>query len=64
MWEEPKFTDKFGVQNIVEVHGYKSGLILAWGDYDITYLATDAEENAAVCSFRVYVLREWLQFIF
>lgn len=55
-WDEPHFSDNIGVTKIVEKNGHRPGQTLLWGSYDISYIASDAVGNSAVCSFKVSLL--------
>lgn len=55
-WDAPVFSDNVGVAKIVENSGHKPGQNLAWGTYDIAYVAYDAAGNTATCIFKVTVL--------
>lgn len=55
-WDTPVFTDNVGVARIIEKSGHWPGQNLAWGAYDIAYIAYDAAGNAATCTFKVTVL--------
>lgn len=55
-WDEPRFTDNVEVVRVEEKNGHKPGQTLLWGTYRIAYVAFDEVGNAAVCSFKVYVL--------
>lgn len=37
---------------------YIIGEVFAYGEYDVMYIAYDSENNTAVCSFTVYVIRK------
>lgn len=58
-WDNPAFSDNVGVSKIIEKSGHKPGQNLAWGSYDIAYVAYDAAGNAATCTFKVTVLSEF-----
>ena len=58
-WDMPVFSDNVGVTRVVEKSGHKPGHNLAWGAYDIAYIAYDAAGNAATCTFKVTVLCEF-----
>lgn len=55
-WDMPVFSDNVGVTKVVEKSGHKPGQNLAWGAYDIAYIAYDNAGNAATCTFKVTVL--------
>lgn len=55
-WDVPVFSDNVGVAKVVEKSGHRPGQNLAWGAYDIAYIAYDAAGNAATCTFKVTVL--------
>nr|XP_019922456.2 uncharacterized protein LOC105327443 isoform X8 [Crassostrea gigas] len=52
-WTEPIFSDDVGVINVFQSH--RPGEVLAYGEYAITYIAFDAANNTANCSFHVAV---------
>ncbi|XP_034311593.2 uncharacterized protein [Magallana gigas] len=52
-WTEPIFSDDVGVINVFQTH--RPGEVLAYGEYAITYVAFDAANNTANCSFHVAV---------
>ncbi|XP_061181064.1 uncharacterized protein LOC133189681 [Saccostrea echinata] len=52
-WTEPDFYDDMGVVNIIQTH--RSGEVLAYGEYVVMYVAFDAANNTANCTFRVAV---------
>ncbi|XP_048248139.1 uncharacterized protein LOC124151774 isoform X1 [Haliotis rufescens] len=52
-WEEPVFTDDVGVVNIEQTH--RSGQTFAYGEYIVSYVAYDAENNSAECEFDIIV---------
>ena len=54
-WSEPKFTDNKGVVSVSRSHA--SGQLFEWGDTVVTYIAKDAFNNVAECTFRIYVTR-------
>ncbi|GBP19642.1 Fibropellin-1 [Eumeta japonica] len=58
-WDEPVFSDNVGVVKVGEKSGHRPGQNLAWGIYDIAYVAYDAAGNAATCTFKVTVLPEF-----
>ncbi|XP_022825719.1 sushi, von Willebrand factor type A, EGF and pentraxin domain-containing protein 1 isoform X1 [Spodoptera litura] len=58
-WDVPMFSDNVGVAKVVEKSGHRPGQNLAWGAYDIAYIAYDAAGNAATCTFKVTVLAEF-----
>lgn len=58
-WDEPHFSDNVGVVSIVERNRHRPGQTLLWGTYDITYIASDASGNTAICSFKVTLLSEF-----
>lgn len=58
-WDEPHFSDNIGVTKIVEKNGHRPGQTLLWGSYDITYTASDAAGNSAICSFKVSLLGKY-----
>ena len=61
-WNMPRFTDNVGVVQLYEKNGHKSGQTLLWGYYEIIYVAVDAAENKAICTFKVSVLRKFKKF--
>eukprot|EP00795_Rhopilema_esculentum_P001778 gene1778-16265_t len=54
-WTEPIFSDNKVVATITTSH--RSGSFMAWGDYIVTYVASDASGNSASCTFELYVMR-------
>jgi hypothetical protein len=36
----------------------QTGQVFAYGEYDVMYISYDRENNTAVCSFTVYVIRK------
>ncbi|XP_065067500.1 sushi, von Willebrand factor type A, EGF and pentraxin domain-containing protein 1-like, partial [Rhopilema esculentum] len=54
-WTEPIFSDNKVVATIRASH--RSGSFMAWGDYIVTYVASDASGNSASCTFDLYVIR-------
>ncbi len=38
------------------------GQVLAYGQYYVTYVASDAAGNSAICSFKLFVLRKYLYY--
>lgn len=61
-WDVPVFSDNVGVAKVVEKSGHRPGQNLAWGAYDIAYIAYDAAGNAATCTFKVTVLCKFSRF--
>lgn len=55
-WPEPTFTDNKGVVSVSRSHA--SGQLFEWGDTVVTYVAKDAFNNVAECTFRIYVTRK------
>ncbi|KAK6047258.1 hypothetical protein COOONC_15239 [Cooperia oncophora] len=47
------FTDNVGVASVTS--NYRSGQLFTWGYYRVVYVAYDAANNTAVCSFSVVV---------
>ena len=60
-WTEPIFSDNKVVASITTSH--RSGSFMAWGDYIVTYVASDASGNSASCTFDLYVMRMFSQLI-
>ncbi|KAL8565044.1 hypothetical protein ACOMHN_003420 [Nucella lapillus] len=52
-WEEPVFEDNVAIVRIQQTH--RSGQAFHQGEYLVTYVAYDAENNSAECSFTVIV---------
>ena len=52
-WTEPVFTDNKVIASITKSH--RPGSTLTWGDYIVTYIASDASGNSASCTFELYV---------
>ncbi|KAK3760498.1 hypothetical protein RRG08_022784, partial [Elysia crispata] len=52
-WEEPEFSDNVKVTRVKQ--NRRSGIVLPYGEYLITYVAYDAENNSASCNFHVFV---------
>ena len=59
-WIEPIFTDNKMVTSITKSH--IPGVAMSWGDYVVTYVATDASGNTATCTFELYVIRKFTPF--
>ncbi|KAJ8319256.1 hypothetical protein KUTeg_004347 [Tegillarca granosa] len=53
-WTEPLFGDNNGVEDIVKTH--RPGQVFAYGEYNVNYVAFDAENNTASCTFKIFVL--------
>nr|KAG5713679.1 hypothetical protein BaRGS_024727 [Batillaria attramentaria] len=52
-WVEPVFTDNVGIIRTQQTH--RSGQAFRHGEYVVRYVAYDAENNSAECSFEVVV---------
>ena len=57
-WDEPEFTDNVNISRLLRPN-LAPGNALHWGTYDISYIAYDAAENSAACSFKIYVLESF-----
>merc|ERR1719282_869009 len=59
-WDVPEFTDNQGISSLNIMNpSLKPGQALHWGIYDISYIAYDAAENSASCTFKIYVLESF-----
>jgi len=54
-WTEPSFRDNKAIATITQSH--RSGSFMTWGDYIVTYIASDPSGNSASCTFELYVTR-------
>ncbi|RUS73175.1 hypothetical protein EGW08_019067, partial [Elysia chlorotica] len=52
-WEDPEFSDNGKITRVEQ--NLRPGVVLPYGEYVVTYVAYDAENNSASCSFHVYV---------
>ena len=50
-------TDNSGVVRVTHTHGPSPGEELPVGEYEVTYTATDSENNIAHCVFKVIIKR-------
>ncbi|XP_041364224.1 uncharacterized protein LOC121379643 [Gigantopelta aegis] len=53
MWEEPVFTDDVGIVDIQKTH--RSGQTFSYGEYIVSYVAYDAENNSVECDFGIII---------
>ncbi|KZS05970.1 Notch 2 [Daphnia magna] len=58
-WNEPQFSDNIRLAQVEETRGIRSGNTLAWGTYDVAYVAYDEAGNSAVCAFKIYIVNEF-----
>ncbi|XP_060607326.1 uncharacterized protein LOC132759553 [Ruditapes philippinarum] len=54
-WNEPRATDNIGIVNTIRISGPGSGTELEVGEHTVTYMASDAANNTAICEFNVVV---------
>jgi hypothetical protein len=54
-WTAPAVADNCGTPTITQTTGPTNGSCLASGTYGVTYKATDAKGNAAICTFVITV---------
>ena len=55
-WKEPVFVDNVEVVQVIRSHAPNN--LFSWGDYVVTYIAKDAFENSASCTFEINVSRK------
>jgi len=58
VWDLPEFADNEGIARMVSPK-LSPGQALQWGIYDISYVAYDAADNSAACTFKIYVLQSF-----
>jgi len=54
------FVDNVAIVSVVRSHA--PGQVFEWGDHVVTYVAKDAFNNAATCTFELYVTRKYSLF--
>ena len=61
-WEEPSASDISGGCSLNQTH--TSGDLFPLGSHDVIYTFTDSSRNAALCSFKVFVVESKANIIF